>query len=258
MKTLLTLIFTFFILGNAVSQTLEQNIQEIRTQFKWVNSQKDFSKVILENEEFTDNIPSEGCGLEGFYKNGTLYKIVESDAVSTAVYTTEYYLKNNLLIFVFRKEAEFTRIPETGNITGSETTYEERVYYKNGKIIRHLEKGESVLDKNLDFKKLLKNYKLLLNTKIKHEKEYNLLQGTWIKVNDIDDWFIISGLKRDQYFMADYSDTYRFWIDEQYLYFHFAMQETDFKYKILQLTDDNLKIQNIESGKIEVYEKNKG
>jgi len=251
-KLIFVFIITFFG-GNLFSQNIKQNIQEIREQFKWTNSQKDFVKVILENEEFTDNVPSEGCGLEGYYKNGILYKIVQSDAVSNAVYTTEYYLKNRILIFVFRKEVQF----DADENFKDKTTYEERVYYKNGKIIRHLEKMTSVLSENLDYKELFKNYKHLVDTKGTHEKEYNLLQGTWIKETDIDDWFIISGLKQDQYFMADFSETLRFWFDGEYIYFHSAAQEQDFKYKVLELTDDSLKMQNIQTGKIEVYKKNK-
>jgi len=253
MKKLIFVFVITFLGGNVFSQNIKQNIQEIREQFKWTNSQKDFTKVILENEEFTDNIPSEGCGLEGYYKNGELYKIVQSNAVSNAVYTTEYYLKNSKLIFVFRKEVQF----DADENFKDKTTYEERVYYKNGEIIRHLEKKTSVLSKNLDYKVLFNNYKQLLDTKAKYEKEYNLLQGTWIKENDIDDWFIISGLKRDQYFMADFSETYRFWIDGQYIYFHSVAQEQDFKYKILELTDNHLKTQSFVTKKIDLYKKNK-
>lgn len=252
MKNILTITLLFFI-QSAISQTLEQNIQEIRTQFKWINSQKDFTKIVLENEEFEDQIPSEGCGLEGYYKNETLYKIVESDIVSMGAYTNEYYLKNNKLIFVFRKEVSF----DPNKNYKETTTYEERVYYKNDKVIRHLEKMTSVLSENLDYKKLFKKYKLLLDSKVKHKKEYNLLQGTWIKTDDIDDWFIISGLKREQYFMADFKETFRFWSDGQYIYFHSVARRDDVRYEILKLTETQLEMQNRLTGDVEIYKKKK-
>jgi len=258
MKTILSLFLSIFLFGNIFSQTTEQNIQEIRTQFKLVNSQKDFKKVYLENEEFTDQIPSEGCGLDAYYKNGQVYKIIESDAVSNAVYTTEYYLKDNKLIFVYRKEQHFSINPETGDYSNLETTYEERVYYKNGEIIRHLKKGSPVSDENIGYKKLFNDYLKYINTKIKYEKQLNLLQGTWINTDDIDDWFEIRGMSGEQYNRSDYINTFRLWFDGRYLWFHTtSYPEEDRKYEVLELTNKKLEMQDRLSGEVFFYEKNK-
>ncbi len=255
MKVLIPFLLSIFSVVNINAQTLEQNIQEIRTQFKFVNSQKDFKKVFFENEEFSDNVPSEGCGLEAYYKNGNLYKLIESDAVSTALYTTEYYLKNNQLIFVYRKEVEFTKIP--GNeVVDTETIYEERTYYKNGEIIRHLEKGMSVLDKPLDYLELSEEYKKYYNTKLTYEKQYNILQGTWINSADIDDWFEIMGLRTEHYNQSDYVKTSRVWFDGQYLWFHTtSYPEEDQKYELLTLNDKKMEVQDRLSGEVLVFEK---
>jgi len=249
-KTFIILVITFFSV-NVFSQNIKQDIQEIREQFKWTNSQKQFIKIVLENEEFEDNVPSEGCGLEGYYIDGILYKIVESVMVSTALYTNEYYLKNNKLIFVFRKEVKF----EVEENFENKTTYEERVYYKNGKTIRHLEKMKSVLSKNLDYKKKFNKLKLLLDIKVKHESDYNLLQGTWRNIDDNDDWYTIKGLRKDQYYKADIQDVCRFWFEEKYFYYHCIEENTTIKYKILKLTNNRLKMQNKFEGNIEIYEK---
>lgn len=253
-KTLIILVITFFSI-NVFSQNIKQDIQEIRGQFKWANSQKDFTKIVLENEEFEDNIPSEGCGLEGYYKDGVLYKIVESDMVSMASYTNEYYLKNNKLIFVFRKEVEYSAPISSGEKINTNTTYEERVYYKDGKIIRHLEKMKSVLTENIDFQKKFKKYKLLLDTKVKHEKEYTLLQGSWRNVDDNDDWYTIMGLRKDQYYKADIQDVCRFWFEGRYFYYHCVEENTTIRYEILKLTNNRLEMQNRLDGNVEIYEK---
>ncbi len=258
MKHLILIIVSIFLFANSNAQTLEQNIQEIRTQFKFVNSQKDFKKVYLENEEFADEVPSEGCGLDAYYKNGQVYKIIESDAVSTAVYTTEYYLKDNKLIFVYRKEQHFSLNPETGHYSNLETTYEERVYYKDGKIIRHLKKGSPVSDENIDYKKLFNDYLKYINTKIKYEKQFNLLQGTWTNTDDIDDWFEVRGMSGEQYNRSDYINTFRLWFDGQYLWFHNTTPGAeDVKYKISELSENKLKMQNTSDGEVFSYEKNK-
>jgi len=171
--------------------------------------------------------------------------------VSTALYTNEYYLKNNKLIFVFRKEVKF----EVEENFENKTTYEERVYYKNGKTIRHLEKMKSVLSKNLDYKKKFNKLKLLLDIKVKHESDYNLLQGTWRNIDDNDDWYTIKGLRKDQYYKADIQDVCRFWFEEKYFYYHCIEENTTIKYKILKLTNNRLKMQNKFEGNIEIYEK---
>ena len=254
MKKIILFLSTVFLGGNLFSQTLEQNIQEIRTQFKWINSQRDFQKVVFENEEFTDQLSSEGCELVVYYKNGNLYKMIETDAASVNLYTTEYYFKNNQLIFVFRKEDEFTRIPGEG-VVDTETIYEERTYYKDGNIIRHLEKGNSLLDKPLDYQELSNEYKKYYNTKVTYEKQYILLQGIWINSAD-DDWYEIQGLRAEYWYQADPVKTVRFWFDGQYLWFHTtSYPEEDRKYELLTLTEKKLEVQDRASGDVLIFEK---
>ncbi len=258
MKSLFLFLFITVVFLNSDAQTLEQNIQEIRTQFKFINSQKDFQKVVFENEEFTDEIPSEGCELEVYYKNGNLYKIIESDAASVNLYTTEYYFKNNQLIFVYRKEDEFTKIPG-GKVVDTETIYEERTYYKNGNIIRHLEKGMSVLDKPLDYLELSEEYKKYYETKVKYKKQYDLLQGLWINTDNNDDSFEISGTKTLLFDAPELSNPFRFWIEEggRYIFFHYTNTNEDVKFEILELTNKSFQIQNRLTGEVLTYEKNK-
>ncbi len=258
MKKTFIIFLAVFLSGNIFSQTNKKDIDVIRTQFKFINSQKNLKKIYLENEEFTDDIPSEGCGLEGYYLNGELLKAVEQDAVSTGLYTSEYYLKDGKLIFVYRYEKEFLRNPETGEFTDSKKTYEERVYYKNGKIIRHLEKGKSLLKNTPDYQKLFSDYRKYLDTKVKYKKQYDLLQGLWINTDNNDDSFEISGTKTLLFDAPELSNPFRFWIEEggRYIFFHYTNTNEDVKFEILELTDKSFQIQNRLTGEVLTYEKN--
>ncbi|HHB51990.1 MAG TPA: hypothetical protein ENK75_02940, partial [Saprospiraceae bacterium] len=131
MKRIVFFIILSFFTKFLTAQNIKQDIAEIKAQFKWINNQKDFQSVYFENDEFTDQIPSEGCELSVFYKNDTIYKIIQKDAVSYAVFTTEFYLKNNHVIFVYRKEENFRISPDDESDIKFKTKYEERVYFKN-------------------------------------------------------------------------------------------------------------------------------
>ena len=243
---------------NACAQASSQDINEIRAQFKWINSQKDFERVYFENEEFTDNLPSEGCGMDVYYKDGEVYKIVEECFGSTRFYTTEYYLKNEQLIFVYSQESEFIRIPGTGEESEAEVYYENRLYYKDGEIIRHLEKGESVVDKPIDYQEQYKAYKKVIDTKLKYAKQYELLQGIWINADDIDDWFEVIGVRAIHYNQADYLKSSRIWFDGRYLWFHNTdYREENRKFELLELTAEKLEMQDRLTGEVFVYEKKK-
>ena len=255
MKTLLILFLATTFSFNAYAQSIQGDIEEIRKQFKWINSQKDFEKFYFENDEFTDQTPSEGCEMEIYYKKGNIYKIIESCGGANRIYTTEFYLKNNKLIFVYANESEYTRIGN-GNVTDPEVYYENRIYYKDGKIIRHLEKGASTIDKPIDYQKLYNEYQKTINTKVRYEKQYNLLQGTWINTDDIDDWFHITGLKAIHYNKENYRKTSRIWLDGRYLWMHNTeYKEEDGKFEVLELTAEKLELQNKLSGELLVYKK---
>ncbi|HEB62794.1 MAG TPA: hypothetical protein ENI82_06550, partial [Bacteroidetes bacterium] len=73
MKRILFLIILIPFTSILSAQNIKQDINEIRAQFKWINSQKDFQKTYFENDEFTDLIPSEGCQLDVFYKDTNIY-----------------------------------------------------------------------------------------------------------------------------------------------------------------------------------------
>ncbi|HHG83698.1 MAG TPA: hypothetical protein ENJ82_03025 [Bacteroidetes bacterium] len=256
MRTFLLVLSALALSLNAHAQASSQDIEEIREQFKWINAQKDFERVYFDNDEFIDELPSEGCGMEAYYKDGEVYKIVEECFGSTQLYTTEYYLKNEQLIFVYSQESEFVRIPGTGEESEAEVYYENRVYYKDGEIIRHLEKGVSVVDKPIDYQEQYRAYKKLIDTKLKYAKQYELLQGIWINADDIDDWFNVIGVRALHYNRADYLKSSRIWFDGRYLWFHNTeYREEDRKFELLELTDEKLAMQDRLSGEVFVYEK---
>ncbi len=256
MKSILSLLFSFFLVFNLFGQNIEPAIKEIRTQFAWINSQKDFKKAYFENLEFTDDVPSEGCGLDAYYKNGNIYKIIESDAVSAAVYTTEYYLKNNKLIFVYKTEKTFIPSADESENIKIKLNYEERVYYKNGKIIRHLEKGVPLTNTKTDYQKLYNEYRKYILTKINFEKQYNLLQGSWLNTNNADDFFDIEGLIYITYNEEDIPVFSRFYLDGKFLNIHNTETGKNSKFKISELSDKKLVLQNQDSKNVVIFEKN--
>ncbi len=257
MKTVVNFIIVFFIITNIQAQDIKQDIQEIRDQFKWVNQQKDFKTIVLENQEFTDDVPSEGCGLTAFYKNGKFYKIIQEDMVSNASYVTEYYLKNGKLIFVYKKENQYIMPDDEQGDIKTKVTYEERVYYKNEKIIRHLEKGKSVSNKKQNYQDLYKSYLPLLNTRLKYRDKYFLLQGMWVNDESKNDNFEITGLQAFVYGADDIPVIYRIYYDGRYLWLHNTEQgnTNDVKYEVLELSDNKMQVQDRLSGEVKFYDK---
>ncbi len=257
MKILIFTFFFFSLIGNIEAQNNKENIKEIRRQFQWINNKSDFNKVVLENEEFTDEIPDEGCGLIGYYEKQMLYKVVVDCISSVNNFITEYYFKDDKLLFVFNKEEKFSGSLETGNQLSSTTTFEERIYYADDTIIRHLKKGASVLDTIIDYQKNVGDILKYVNTKIKFEDQFNLLQGIWKNTEDTNDWFEIRGLIADIYHHKDFPALNRIWYDGRYLWFHNTElpQTDDSKFELLELTDKNLELQNRLSGEVLFYKK---
>ncbi len=256
MKKQLLLIISLLLFQGLYSQNIENSIQEIRKHFKWINNQK-LEKFSLENEEFTDDIASEGSGLDIYFKNDTTYKLVQSDITSTNVFTTEYYVYNDKLFFVFYKEEAFTRNPNTFEIDGSKVDFEERTYFDKDSIIRHLTKGESVVKNQQDFEQQFDALYKYAKFKVKHLAMIQKLEGVWVNKEDKNDNFEISGLKALRYNSEQVPTTYRMYFDGRYLWFHNTEdnEANDFKYELLELTKDKLEVQDRLNGEYKVYEK---
>lgn len=90
MRLILFILFLSTNMTSAFSQTEEESIDLIRKQFKWINDQADFIIIELNNEDYLEQIPDNGGQLKGYFKNDTLYKIVEWFGPSYGILITEY------------------------------------------------------------------------------------------------------------------------------------------------------------------------
>ena len=261
MKKLILLITIITISSNIFSQNTKEAINEIRQQFKWVNSQKNFKSVSLNNLDFLEHPTDNGATLTGFYKNNILYKVTETIGISYAIYINEYYLKNNKLIFVYAIEKQYKqKIDKNGKTTGeldytsTDLKYEHRLYYKNEKQIRELKKGTKISGNNTKFLSHFASLKKLLDNKYKYQKEYKLLQGTWISKDDTSNSIEIDGLIKTEYSENEYIDEAKIKIEGKYLFFYTSDGDT-YKYEILELSDKTLKLIYLARGNTLVYYK---
>lgn len=114
---------------NAQQKTPDAAIEEIRTAFKDINSNKTY-KV----EKYT--YEAAGCAddgrLEYYLDKQQIVKIKESGSIGDGGWDTEYYYRDGNLIFIFES---LIGGPANGPIQKSEY----RVYVKDGKVIRFMD-----------------------------------------------------------------------------------------------------------------------
>jgi len=258
-RTIIILAFILLIF-NVSAQTEKENIETIRTHFKWVNSQKDFDVYDLNNLDFLEHATDNGGTLQGFYKDSILYKIVESIGLSNGIITSEYYLWDNELFFVYYTEKSFKEVYDENNnfveldYTKTETKYEERHYFDNDKEIKHLEKGENITGNKPDnFVSVCNRYKNLLDNKKQYNSDYKKLQGTWSSTDDKSYTVEFDGLIRIDYYDGESVDNYRINIIDGGLICTDLNNGERYIYGILSLTDKNLTLQYIARGNLLVF-----
>ena len=157
-KHLLILLLLSFIIG------FSQNLDLIKKEVEKINNTKNFKIKTIPNDYFvkvkneaTDN----GQELKGYYKNNQLKKISHFAGLSAWNIVTEYYYKDNQLIFIL--ESKYQSVSENGFLEKPKLLYKNRYYFHNNELIKKL---EEVTSENFDFIKLsnelkiyLKNYK---------------------------------------------------------------------------------------------------
>ena len=118
-------------------------------------------------------MPDNGGQLKGYFKNDTLYKIVEWFGPSYGILITEYYLWNYELFFVYDIEKNFAQIIDsTDGFIGfdysiTEKKYESRHYLVNEQEIKKLVKGKRMMELSipLNFKSDVEKYIAILENK---------------------------------------------------------------------------------------------
>lgn len=264
MRKHLFIIFIFIIAtGSLFAQTKNKSIEEIRTHFKWINSQKDFVAAELNNEDFLDQTPDNGAQLMGLYKNDTLFKIIEWTGLSYAIMTTEYYFWNNKLIFVYDTEKNYKQINDSidgfigFDYNEAKIMYESRHYFIDGKEIQKIEKGKRLIEllQPKDFFSSLKLIQPLLDNKKDNQADYNKIQGNWISTIDSLYTMKFDGLTKTEYYNGKYSDYSKIKIDKQYLYCWTVKGKDEYKYEIMSLSNNDLTLLYLPAGNLLTFKK---
>ena len=157
-KHLLILLLLNFTFG------FSQNLDLIKKEVEQINNTKYFKIKTIPNDYFVyikNEASDNGQELKGYYKNNQLKKIIHFVGLSAWNIVTEYYYKDNQLIFIL--ESKYQLVSENGVLENPKLLYRNRYYFHNNKLIKKLE-GET--SETFDFIKLsnelkidLKNYK---------------------------------------------------------------------------------------------------
>lgn len=133
--------------NSVLCQVVAKEIEEIRVEFKLINSDSTYKKVELDNEYFINEgrVADGGCSLTGYSKNGIVKKIVSWVGLSAGNEIIEYYYKNNKLIFVYEEFHSFVYDKVSGEFRHdtTEKTFIGRYYFKNSKLIDYITTGHN-------------------------------------------------------------------------------------------------------------------
>jgi hypothetical protein len=135
----------FFSFINVSAQSRDNIIKSIRQEFQTINKDTSYTTVVLENEEFLDQMPDGGGMLTGYYKNGEIRKIVKWIGISYGVEIMEYYFKEGQLIFVFEQFKSFVYDEKNNelDLTKTEVSFEGRYYFNKKKLIDYVTTGHN-------------------------------------------------------------------------------------------------------------------
>ena len=135
------------LLSVSFAQTKQEQIKIIRKKFEVINKDTTLKKVVLENEEFLEDMTDGGGELTGFYKGKEIKKIYEWIGLSNGISIKEFYFDKGQLIFVFEKFDSFVFDDKRNelNHNKSKTIFEGRYYFNDRKLISKLTKGDKSL-----------------------------------------------------------------------------------------------------------------
>jgi hypothetical protein len=157
-KHLLILLLLSFIIG------FSQNLDLIRKEVEKINNTKNFKIKTIPNDYFVDiknEATDNGQELKGYYDKNQLKKIIHFVGLSAWNIVTEYYYKDNQLIFVLN--SKYQSVSENGFLEKPKLLYRNRYYFKNNKLIKKIEEETSetfdFIKLSNELKKDLKNYK---------------------------------------------------------------------------------------------------
>jgi hypothetical protein len=235
-------------------------IDTIRSHFQWINSQSDYEVFEVDGEDYLEFTPDNGALLKGFYKNGKLFKIVETTGLSYAMIMDEYYLWDDKLFFVYhREETYIERYDASGNFleldySALDLKHEARTYVNDGDVIKVLEKGKSVMsgDYSVDLSRKVASLRSCLE-QIRWTK---MIQGRWVSTQDRQYTVDFVDMTRVEYYSGERMDVMNIRIDHGYLYCTTRGEEPEeLKYQITGLTETRLSLLYLPVGRILEFDK---
>ncbi len=172
-KKMYTIILCLALSFQLFAQTKEAKIKEIKQIVQSISKSKNLQKLLLRGDEFVkDASPDGGAELTGYFKKGELVKMIESIGLSNGINNTEYYFKDNQLIFVYDVGKEFTINQKTFSIDYNKlhTTYKRRYYFDKDQLINSIIEGQNFNDSDgtnitNDLVKSANRYQTLLKSK---------------------------------------------------------------------------------------------
>jgi len=149
-NSILLFIFLILFVTSTKAQTKDESIGLIRKIFQQTNSEKDLTRIQLENDELTDEVPDGGVSLTGYFKDQVLLKISLWIGLSYGISEVEYYFNKDSLLFAYVTEKHFRNTADTINYSKADIKFEGRYYYKNGKLIYKTTKGNGFWNSSTD------------------------------------------------------------------------------------------------------------
>lgn len=150
LSTTLALALSFGLLLNSRADWVEDAVKQIRADYNATESASLTKRTIK-----LDGGP-EVAELTKYYRGDALVKMVFTSGGDHGAATDQYYFKNGQLYFIYQSAGGWSFDPSGGEGATIDTGREQRIYFKDNKVIRHLVKEVKSRDGNMINKLLAK------------------------------------------------------------------------------------------------------
>ena len=251
-------IIFYWILCASIYVVFGQNgsdaLSQIYDQIEIIDSYTEFETFYLDSEEFLDKMVDHGAELNGYYEHERLKKITRKIGTQIADVITTFYFWNDQLIYANYKQRPYLeKLNENGqkimDYSRMYTKYESKHYFKNRKQIK-----KEVIGKLLDRITPEKNFvmyaekmKALLDNKFYNKVVYGALQGRWNFVENESDYVVFEGTMRFNFYNGRFANRLKTRIENGVMICFFPMDDRIYRYKIENITDQELTLIDLSS-----------
>ena len=129
--------------------TKDSAVSDIRKKAEQINRIPFTESLLLENEDFLEQLPDGGASLTGYFYKGELVKISEWTGLSYGVIQRHYYLENGELFYALETEDYFA-VDDASGIDPSrfDQTYAGDFYFSDGKLFVNTTRGQGRFKKD--------------------------------------------------------------------------------------------------------------